>query len=82
MIRYSLKCGADHVFDEWFSNSADYDAKAAAGELACPSCGDRHVVKAIMAPNVAKSAPTPAPAPAPCGMGACGGGSCAFANSF
>ncbi len=83
MIRYSLKCGADHVFEEWFSNSADYDARAAAGEIACPECGDRAVAKAIMAPNVAKSAAAPAPAPAPaCGMGGCGGGACAFANDF
>lgn len=83
MIRYSLKCGAGHYFDDWFSNSADYDAKAAANELACPDCGDRHVGKAIMAPNVAKSGSAPAAGPAPCGapMG-CGGGACAFANDF
>ena len=82
MIRYSLLCGAGHAFDDWFSNSADYDAKAAAGELACPDCGGQDVRKAIMAPNVASS-PTPAAAPAPCGMtGGCGGGACAFANDF
>lgn len=84
MIRYSLQCGSGHVFDDWFANSADYDAKAAAQDLACPDCGDRHVAKAIMAPNVtgsAKAAPAPAPAPA-CGMGGCGGGACAFANEF
>lgn len=83
MIRYSLQCGEGHAFDDWFSNSADYDGKAAAGELACPECGGKDVRKAIMAPNVASSAKA-APAPAPCGMpaGGCGGGACAFANDF
>lgn len=78
MIRYSLQCGAGHIFDEWFSNSGDYDAQAAAQSIACPDCGDRAVRKAIMAPNVAKAAA--APAPTPCGAMGCGaaGGPCAF----
>jgi len=75
MILYSLKCGQDHVFDEWFSNSADYDAKHADGALTCPECGDTHVTKAIMAPRVAKAA---APAAA-CGAPACSAGACPFA---
>lgn len=84
MIRYSLQCGVGHTFDDWFSNSADFDAKAANGALACPECGSKEVRKAIMAPNVASaSKAAPPPAPAPCGMGAgCGGGACAFANDF
>lgn len=77
MILYSVQCSHGHVFDEWFSNSADYDAKAAAGEIACPDCGDTGISKAIMAPNVAKAA---APAPQ-CPAGGCGGGGCAFANN-
>lgn len=76
MIRYSVRCGHGHQFDEWFSNSADYDLKAAAGEIVCPECQDRAITKAIMAPNVAKAA---APAPQ-CPMGGCQGGGCAFAN--
>lgn len=79
MIRYSLQCGQDHQFEEWFSNSADYDAKAAAGELSCPDCGDTHVRKAIMAPSIGKSAPAPAPA---CPSGGCQGGGCPFANGL
>jgi len=78
MILYSLRCSHDHHFDEWFSNSAEYDTRKAAGELTCPECGDKDVAKAIMAHNVGKARPAPAPAPA-CGtpMG-CGG--CAFAG--
>lgn len=83
MIRYTLNCAQGHTFEEWFSNSADYDTKAEAKDIACPECGDKTVNKAIMAPNVATGPKsTPAPAPAPCGMGGCGGGACAFANGF
>ena len=56
MIIYSVQCSHGHVFDEWFSNSADYDSKAAVGEIVCPDCGDLQVRKAIMAPRVAKAA--------------------------
>lgn len=77
MILYSLKCGNDHVFDEWFSNSADYDAKAAAGEIACPECGDKQVAKAIMAPRLGKQTAEPPSCGAAAG-GGCGG--CAFAG--
>lgn len=76
MILYSLKCGNDHVFDEWFGNSADYDAKAAAGEITCPDCGDTHVAKAIMAPRLGKKTVEPPS----CGAGGGGCGGCAFAG--
>ncbi len=78
MILYSLRCSHDHQFDEWFSNSAEYDTRHAAGSLVCPQCGDTVVTKAIMAPNVGKARSAPQPSPA-CGtpMG-CGG--CAFAG--
>ena len=77
MIRYNLQCSQGHEFEDWFSNSADYDAKAAAGELACPDCGDQQVSKAIMAPSVSKGKAAPAPS---CGMGGCAGGGCPFAG--
>lgn len=78
MIRYTLRCSHDHHFEEWFSNSGEYDSKKDAGELKCPECGDSAVTKAIMAPNVAKKA-APAPACMPGGGGGgCGG--CAFAG--
>ncbi len=76
MILYTLQCSHGHQFEEWFSNSADYDDKKQAGGLTCPECGDTQVTKAIMAPRVAKPAAAPA-CPAPQG-GGCGG--CAFAG--
>lgn len=80
MILYTLRCAHDHHFEQWFDNSGDFDAKKTAGELVCPECGERQVDKAIMAPNVGRSAaaaPAPAPAPACTPMG-CGG--CQFAG--
>lgn len=53
MIRYTLKCAADHGFDSWFPSAAGYDSLKAAGHVACPTCGDTAVEKALMAPRVA-----------------------------
>ena len=77
MIRYTLRCQNAHHFEEWFSNSADFDAKKEAAELKCPECGDTHVSKAIMAPNVGKPASAPAPV---CPANPMGCGGCAFAG--
>jgi len=76
MILYRLRCAHGHEFEDWFSNSAEYDSRAAEGSLTCPECGDTSITKAIMAPNVGR---TKAAAPAPaCPPQGCGG--CAFAN--
>ena len=79
MILYSVQCSHQHVFDEWFSNSADYESKAAANEIRCPECGDQQISKAIMAPSVGKRSAAEAPR---CPVGGCQGGGCAFANDF
>jgi hypothetical protein len=55
MILFDLKCGEGHVFEAWFRNSGAYDAQAAAGEIACPVCGDIRIGKAPMAPRIGKS---------------------------
>lgn len=55
MILYELRCGNDHHFEAWFKDGATFDAQAAAGEIACPHCGDRRVDKAIMAPRLARN---------------------------
>lgn len=53
MILYELKCSSGHEFEAWFRDSATYDVQAAEGDVACPYCGDTHVSKAPMAPNIA-----------------------------
>ena len=55
MITYSLACAKGHEFEGWFKDSATYDVQEADGSLACPTCGDVHVKKAIMAPSVMTS---------------------------
>ena len=53
MIRYTLRCAADHAFDSWFPSAAGFDSLKAAGHVTCPTCGDTAVEKALMAPRVA-----------------------------
>ncbi len=55
MIKYSVRCGKDHVFEAWFKDSATYDAQSKNGDIACPQCGNSLVVKAPMAPRIVKS---------------------------
>lgn len=52
MIRYSLKCAADHSFDSWFQSAAAFDALADAGHVTCPNCGSADISKTLMAPAV------------------------------
>ncbi len=54
MIHYALRCSADHAFDGWFRDSAAFDTQATRGLLECPSCGDKAVTRALMAPAVPK----------------------------
>jgi hypothetical protein len=55
MILFELRCANDHHFEGWFKDNATYDAQAAAGEIACPMCGNAEVSKAIMAPRINKA---------------------------
>jgi hypothetical protein len=52
MIRYNLTCSRGHGFDSWFQNAAAFDSLLAAGQVACPVCGDAQVEKTLMAPAV------------------------------
>jgi hypothetical protein len=54
MIRYTLKCAADHEFESWFPSAAGFDSLKAAGHVTCPTCGTGSVEKALMAPRVAQ----------------------------
>ena len=67
MIRYALVCESAHEFESWFPGADAYEQQAKRGLVTCPICNSSHVVKAIMAPNIARKnrdAAIPAPVPA------------------
>lgn len=52
MIKFTLKCEQDHLFDSWFQNAAAFDKLLSAGMVTCSVCGALGVEKAIMAPQI------------------------------
>lgn len=52
MIRFSLRCQADHAFESWFQSGDAFDTLNASGHVACPVCGSVAVEKSLMAPTV------------------------------
>jgi hypothetical protein len=64
MIRYNLTCRHGHGFDSWFQGAEAFAALQAAGQLACPVCGDDGIEKALMAPAVVQTRTPATSAPA------------------
>ena len=56
MICFSLHCRNNHTFEGWFRDGASFDRQAEEGSVACPTCGNGTVRKAMMAPAVVRSA--------------------------
>ncbi len=55
MIAFDLRCAdRNHQFEGWFASSVEFEKQKAASLLCCPICGSSDVMKAIMAPNIAK----------------------------
>ena len=52
MISFDLNCSNGHQFEGWFASSADFDAQKSSGLLACPTCNDSMIQKALSVPNV------------------------------
>jgi len=52
VIKYSLICEQEHVFEGWFGSSEDYDKQRKRGFVECPQCGSIKVSKALMTPGV------------------------------
>jgi hypothetical protein len=55
MILFTLRCVQNHEFEAWFRDGGGFEAQRAAGEIACPVCGDRSIEKAVMAPRVSRA---------------------------
>jgi len=55
VIKFTLRCGADHEFEGWFRDNAAFEEQAEKGVLTCPVCGDAKVAKSIMAPSIRTS---------------------------
>jgi hypothetical protein len=70
MIRYTLRCEREHIFESWFQDSAAYDLQVKRKLVSCPVCDSVKIDKAIMAPRIVgkksreRAEPVPA-APAP-----------------
>lgn len=61
MIRYSLRCAEDHVFEIWFRSAEAFDSVIARKDVSCPECGNDDVEKALMTPRVRSRQPAPSP---------------------
>ena len=59
MILYDLTCPNQHSFEGWFSSSSDFDRQSEAKQIACPYCEDPGVIRAPMAPRIARHARAP-----------------------
>ena len=55
MIVFDLECrDGHHRFEGWFASSEDFASQQARGLVCCPQCGSAEVIKAPMAPNLAR----------------------------
>lgn len=54
MIVFDLVCSSGHRFEAWFASGSAFDQQREQGSLSCPLCGQTDVVKAPMAPRVAR----------------------------
>ena len=55
MITFSLKCENNHQFEGWFRSSDDYEDQVKKGLISCPTCNNKKISKALMAPSVRSS---------------------------
>ena len=56
MIVFDLECReGHHRFEGWFASSEDFASQQGRGLVSCPHCGSAEVIKAPMAPNLART---------------------------
>jgi hypothetical protein len=52
MIKYSLICDNDHVFEAWFSDSESFEKQNKKNLISCLICSSTKIKKDIMAPRI------------------------------
>jgi len=52
VIRFNLRCDADHEFDGWFASNEGFDEQKRRGFVTCPHCNSKKIEKSLMAPQV------------------------------
>ena len=52
MIKYSLRCDKDHVFEAWFSDSSSFEKQNKKNLISCLTCSSTKIEKDIMAPSI------------------------------
>ena len=52
MIKYSLICDNDHVFEAWFSDSESFEKQNKKNLISCLTCSSTKIKKDIMAPRI------------------------------
>jgi hypothetical protein len=56
MIVFNLSCSQRHTFDGWFRSPEEFVRQADEGQVECPVCGDKEIVKRLSAPHISASA--------------------------
>ena len=52
MIKYSIRCESDHVFEAWFSDSESFEKQNKKNLISCLTCSSTKIKKDIMAPRI------------------------------
>ena len=55
MIKYNLKCENNHVFESWFSDSAEFEKLKKKELLECIYCSSKKIKKSIMSPMISNA---------------------------
>ncbi|WP_234196628.1 MULTISPECIES: DUF1178 family protein [Pseudacidovorax] len=48
----NLRCAHGHGFEGWFGSEAEFETQRDGGQIECPLCGDKAIVKGLSAPRL------------------------------
>ncbi|CAM3229570.1 DUF1178 domain-containing protein [Sphingomonas antarctica] len=63
MIVIDVACTGGHRFEGWFASSDAFEDQRARALVACPTCGDTDVERALSVPRIAGKRSNDAPSP-------------------